>query len=294
MQHNQRIIGIDIGGTKTHIGLVQDGKIILEKKIPTSSHASQEQILEETAQGIKHLIDSDTLGIGIGVPGLVDEKRGVVCSVQNIPSWKEVPLKQYLEDYFGRPVYVTNDANSFVLGEKLYGKGKEFRNIVGVTLGTGFGSGIIANNKLYSGTLSSAGEFGGIPYLDKTIEDYCSGKMFENGFGMNGGMVRELAEKGHTDALEIFEQFGHHLGSALKIILYALSPEAIFLGGSISKSFPFFEKAMRNSLATFPFKTVLDRTVIEPSAIDKAAVLGAAALFQMKNKAKTSFNKASV
>ncbi|PRY02918.1 glucokinase [Pontibacter ummariensis] len=291
MQQSQKIIGVDIGATKTHVGVVQDGKVLSEIRLATSAHAPKEQVLKETAEGIEYLIDSETVGIGIGVPGLVDEKRGIVCGVKNIPSWKEVHLKQYLEDYFNKPVYVTNDANSFVLGEKIYGKGKKFKNIVGITLGSGFGTGIIASNKLYSGTLASAGEFGGIPYLGKTIEDYCSGKLFKNEFGTNGLLVQALAEGGNTSALEMFEQFGYHLGNAIKVVLYALSPEAIFLGGSISKSYPLFEKAMRVSLESYPFRAVIEKLIIEPSEIDKAAILGAAALFQTKNKAKLSYHK---
>ncbi|MCC9138408.1 ROK family protein [Pontibacter silvestris] len=291
MQQSQKIVGIDIGATKTHIGIVQEGDVISEIKLTTSAYAPKEQIVGEIISGIEQLFDTDTLGIGIGVPGLVDEKNGVVCGVQNIPSWKEVHLKKYLEEHFQKPVYITNDANSFVLGEKIYGKAKDLKNIVGITLGTGFGTGIIINNSLYSGTLSCAGEFGGVPYLDQTIEDYCSGKFFLNKCGMPGKKVQLLAKDGNQQALEVLHQFGYHLGNAIKVILYALSPEAIFLGGSVSKCYPFFEKTMRESIATFPFKLVTDQLIVEPSGIDKAAILGAAALFKMKSENNSKLQK---
>src|SRR5687768_1430608 len=116
--NNSKIIGLDIGGTKIHLGLVQEGAILAELKLPTSAQASKEQILAEIRSGIQSLMEDSVIGIGIGVPGLVDEQNGIVYGVQNIPAFKEVHLKTHLEEYFGKPVYLTNDANSFVLGEK--------------------------------------------------------------------------------------------------------------------------------------------------------------------------------
>lgn len=280
----QKIIGIDIGATKIHIGLVQDGNIIDEEKFATPTHAPKEQIIAEIVNGIEKLNDPDVYGIGIGVPGLVDEENGIIHDVQNIPSWKKIYLKDHLENYFDKPVAITNDANTFVLGEKIYGKAKGFKNLVGLTLGTGFGSGIIIDSHLYSGTLSSAGELGGIPYLNHTIEDYCSGKFFQDQFGMEGSEVHELAKKGDANALNIFRQYGEHLGNAIKLILFTLSPQAILLGGSISGCYPLFKDAMLESIAKFPFKLVTERLVIKPSELANAAVLGAAALIIMKSE----------
>ena len=282
MGEDQKVLGIDIGGTKVHIGVVQAGKMIKEVKLSTSAHAPEKQIIHEIISGIEEVLAPDVVGIGIGVPGLVDEEKGVVHSVQNIPSWNEVHLKKHLESYFKKPVCITNDANSFAAGEKMYGKGKMFQNMVGITLGTGFGTGIIIDNTVYSGTYSSAGEFGGIPYLDKTIEDYCSGKFFKTVHGMSGLKVQRLAEKGDTQALAIMEEYGQHLGNALKIILYAVSPEAIFLGGSICRCFEYFKEGMFRSLESFPFKLVTNKLVVDCSVLNNAAILGAAALFKMR------------
>lgn len=275
-------IGIDIGGTKIHIGVVQDACIVEEMLLETSATAPKEQILAELVAGLKTVMDDEVSGIGIGVPGLVDETNGIVFNVLNIPSWREVKLKQHLARYFRQPVYMTNDANAFVIGEKIYGKGKPFANLVGITLGTGFGAGIIINHDVYSGMLSSAGEFGSIPYLDKTIEDYCSGKFFSQNFNRSGAEFQGLAKQGDPRALEAFSQYGKHLGNAIKTILYALSPEAIFLGGSISKCYDYFEDSMRESIREFPFKIVTDRLVVAPSTMGNAAILGAAALCTIK------------
>jgi glucokinase len=149
---------------------------------------------------------------------------------------------------------------------------------VGVTLGSGLGTGIIINHKLYSGTYSSAGELGLLPYLGKTVEDYCSGKFFLQEYGIKGEEVFKLAQGGDEAGLEMFLEYGKHLGNALNVLLILLSPEAIFLGGSISRSFAFFETAMKEAMNDFPFKRVLDQLVIQPSKTSNISILGAAAL----------------
>lgn len=278
MTHD-KILGIDIGATKIHIGEVQNGKILNETKFPTSSKASKEQILQEIVEGIEAMISPDVAGIGIGAPGLIDDDAGIIYDVQNIVSWQEVHLKEHLEGYFKKPVRISNDANTFALGEKIYGKAQPFKNVVGLTLGTGFGAGIIIDGNLYSGAYSSAGELGGIPYLDLTIEDYCSGKFFER-MGQEGSAVYEQAQKGNIQALDLFDQFGGHVGNAIKTVLFTFAPQAIFLGGSISKCFPYFEKGLKNTVQDFPFKRVLDQLVLAPSEMKNAAILGAAALIK--------------
>jgi glucokinase len=281
---NSKYLGVDIGGTKVHVGVVQAGVLVQEARFETSATASKEQILAELVENLAPLVDAEVMGIGIGVPGLVDEENGIVHNVQNIPSWREVHLKQHLANHFDKPVYLTNDANAFAVGEKMYGKGQPYANLVGIALGTGFGAGIIINHQLYSGTLSSAGEFGCVPYLDKTIEDYCSGKFFVQRTGRPGGEWHARAQQGDPVARAHFAEFGRHLGSAIQIILYGLSPEAIFLGGSVSQSFEFFHGGLYESLREFQFKQVTERLIIEPSTIGNAAVLGAAALCHMKQE----------
>jgi glucokinase len=282
--HHQKVIGIDIGATKMHLGLVQNGHILQEARFSTSAQGPKDQIIGELIRGIEQLMGPEVVGIGIGVPGLVDETEGVIYDLQNIPSWQEVHLKAALEGVFKVPVCLSNDGNSFVLGEKIYGQGKAYKNLLGITLGTGFGTGIIINDQLYSGTLSSAGEFGCVPYLDRTIEDYCSGKFFLQQYGVPGYQLQEQAQAGDPAAVAAFHQYGDHLGRALHTILYALSPEAIFFGGSVAGCYDLFQEAMHQSLQAFPFKRVLARLVIQPSTIKNAGILGAAALVAMSRE----------
>lgn len=275
---SQKIIGVDIGATKIHVGVVQDSRVINEKKFPTAAGSSREEIISDLIAAIEEVGGSDFAGIGIGVPGLVDEEKGIIYDLLNIPSWKEVPLKKYLEDHFRKPVKITNDANVFAIGEKVFGRGGSYRNMVAITLGTGLGAGVILNGELYTGTLSSAGELGSVPYLDLTIEDYCSGKFFTREYNMDGDRVFALAETGDPHALRILKEYGEHLGNAVKIVLFLLSPEAIFLGGSVSRSFRFFEDSLQETVNSFPFKKVREKIVIKASDTPNIAVLGSAAL----------------
>lgn len=281
---SSKYIGVDIGGTKVQMGVVQAGKLVREVRFETAATAPSAQILAELVQHLAPLVEAGVAGIGIGVPGLVDEENGIVHNVQNIPAWREVHLRQHLARHFSQPVYVANDANAFAVGEKLYGQGQPYANMVGVALGTGFGAGIIINHQLYVGTLSSAGEFGSVPYLDKTVEDYCSGKFFAQRTSQPGTAWHSLAQQGDAEALALYAEFGRHLGRALHLVLYALAPEAIFLGGSVSQGFDHFRGGLHESLAAFPFRQVTERLVVAPSAIGNAAVLGAAALCQLKQQ----------
>jgi len=271
-------MGIDIGATKTHIGIIKDAQVIDEIRYPTRAQASKKAIIEELIAHMNTFANHGFQSVGIGVPGLVDDKTGVVYDLTNIPSWQEVPLKDVLQEHFKIPVRVTNDANMFALGEKVCGDGKRYENLVGITLGSGFGAGLVINGKLYSGTLSSAGEMADIPYFDSTIEGYCSGKFFREHHGQEGIEISKKAAQGDPEALQIFHEFGSHVGSAVRLLMNILSPEAIFFGGSISKSFSLFEQGIWDKLDAYPFKRVKDKLHIAASQTPNISILGAAAL----------------
>jgi glucokinase len=275
----EAIIGIDLGGTKVGIGRVEDGRIVRHVAAAVSAQGSEQQVLGEVIDAVAQVFDPLVAGIGVGVPSVVDIEQGIVYDVQNIPSWKEVRIKEILERRFGRPVYVNNDANCFAVGEKHFGKGVKFRHLVGLIVGTGLGSGLILNGRLYSGPNCGAGEFGTVPYKESILEHYASGQFFTREYGIKGEEVHALAERGNPEARAIFERFGSHLGDALMIIMLAVDPEAIILGGSVSRDFPFFEKAMRERMKVFPYRKMLERIIIEVSEEPRIAILGAAALY---------------
>ncbi len=276
---SESIIGVDLGGTAVNVGKVENERVVKSISANITTRGEEKQILNEIVEAIEKVFDQSIAGIGIGVPSVVDVEKGIVYDVQNIPSWKEVHVKEILENHFQTPVYVNNDANCFAVGEKYFGKGKKYRNLVGVTLGTGLGAGVIIDNRLYWGANCGAGEFGSVSYKEHIIEYYSSGQFFMNEYGIKGQQVYEKARQGDKKSLEIFEEFGTHLGEAIKTILFAVDPEAIIIGGSVCQSYPFFQKAMWERIKTFPYKNSIDRLVIETSDQKQIAILGAAALY---------------
>lgn len=273
-----KLIGVDIGGTKITAGLIVDGKIERQSTSYTPSDQPKNVVVDAVIKQIENVYDPGVEGIGIGVPGLVDLEENVVIDVTNIPSWDVVPLRSMVEKYFGKPAYVNNDANCFAVGEKHFGKGRPYSNFVGVTIGTGLGAGIIINNHLYSGRFCGAGEFGNIYYRDSNIENYCSGQFFAN-LGFDGKMMAQQAASGGREALALFDEFGGHLGRGLANILFALAPEAIILGGSASRSYPYFRGAMEAYFeSVFPFQRLYRSLKIEISDTENMAVLGASSL----------------
>ncbi|MGD1008966.1 MAG: ROK family protein [Candidatus Aminicenantales bacterium] len=272
------VIGVDLGGTNVRAGLVVGGRLTDVRSVAVRSQGSEQDVLEDIFSAIDPILRKDVAGIGAGVPSVIDLKSGVVYDVQNIRSWKKVPLKAYLEERYHLPAYVNNDANCFAVGEKYFGKAKPYDHAVGLIIGTGLGAGVIANGKLYSGTNCGAGEFGMLPYLDRNLEAYASGQFFERVHGVAGRELAGRAERGDKRALEIFAEFGGHLGEALKAICYAVDPEAIVLGGSVSKSFRFFRETMWKAFQSFAYAITRERLKVEVSETENIAILGAAAL----------------
>lgn len=271
-------IGVDLGGTNVRCGLVENGSVVKRLSEPCRSDQAEEVVLEQIKGLIRQLINPSVKGIGIGVPSVVDVQKGIVYNVFNIPSWKEVHLKDILEAEFGIPVIVNNDANCFALGEHRCGAGMPFQNIVCATLGTGVGAGLIINNELYCGSNTGAGEIGCLPYLEYTLEDYCGSFFFAEFHKTTGKDAMQMAESGDANALKIWDEFGKHMGMLVKIILFVYDPDAIIFGGSIANAYPHFEKAMRKEMETFAYPETVRKIQILISTRDDISLLGAAAL----------------
>jgi glucokinase len=277
--NRNNIIGIDLGGTNVRGGIVSGAKLNGLVSTPINAQGTSEEVLEELFSFTDRLINPSVTAIGIGVPGLVNIADGIVFDVVNIPSWTEIPLRKRMEDRYHVPVLINNDANCFALGEYYFGQGKGSVSMVGLTIGTGLGSGLILNKKLYSGRNCGAGEFGMIDYLDQCVEYYASGSFFKNVYDADGEAVFKQAQAGEKHALKMYAELGMHLGNAIKMILYALDIELIILGGSVSQAFPYFSKTMLERIQTFAFQKSAKSLAIKVSQLANSGVLGAAALF---------------
>ena len=273
-------LGIDIGGTNVSLGIVQKGTIQESFSAPSfPPEATMEQTLETLFGYISRIITPEILKIGIGVPSVVDIKEGVVYDTQNIPSWKEVPLKAYLEDRFHVPVAVNNDANCYALGIYAHYPVTSLPELlVAITLGTGVGMGIVEEGRLFCGANCGAGELGTLPFRDSVLEDYC-GRHFFDAAGRDSREASRAARAGDPDALALFDELGRNLGVLMSTVLFAYDPSHIAFGGGIANNYPLFRPAMERYLQEhFPYRKVLERLKIDIFTDNNIPVIGAALL----------------
>lgn len=297
---NERVvIGIDFGGTKIKFGAVtESGNIIGQAfSLPTLNQRPREQILETMIEGIEEAAKQSGLtikqlkGIGIGSPGPLDLKTGTLLSPPNLPTLHNFPMKESLENYFQIPVKINNDGNCFTLGESYFGSAKSASIVCGATLGTGFGFGIVFDQKIYSGSTGTAAEVWCSPYADRNFEEYGSARTVNRIYEQLTGThkkskeIFELAEQNDSHALQTWIEFGKHLGRILAIFVNILDPDAIVIGGSVSNAWQYFSKSLSEHLYEninpLPRNNI---SVVKASLGDNAGLLGAAALlFSEKN-----------
>lgn len=260
------VFGVDIGGTSVKLGLFDvEGNVLDKWEIPTRTENGGEKILPDIADSIREKmkqIDKDFVaGVGVGAPGPVDGK-GIVHRAVNL-GWGTFSIKDTLEDLLNMPVMAGNDANVAALGEMWMGGGQGYRDLVVVTLGTGVGGGIIIDGKMLTGATGAGGEIGHIHVNDEEEEVCgCGNKGCLEQYSSATGITRlanqllassdkdsvlrggEVSAKTVFDAVkerdplavEVAEKFGKYLGDGLASIACVVNPEAIVIGGGVSKA----------------------------------------------------------
>lgn len=309
------IAGVDVGGTAIKIALFdQSGSMLLKTQEPTPVAGGEDAVIETVHKTVQHLIsqlnssDVQLLGIGVGVPGFVDNKSGIVFEVVNL-HWKtHVPLREKLELLVNVPVYVGNDANNAALGEMWQGAGQGVTDLVAITLGTGVGGGVIVNGRVIQGVTGAGGEIGHIT-VEPTggppcncgksgcLETYASATaIIREGLraakeqtspflaerlstqGKVGAKdVFEAALAGDEAALAIVDQAAHYLGIGLSHLANILNPAKIVIGGGVSAAGDFLLERIRRSFKKFTLPIAYGACQILPATTgNDAGVIGAA------------------
>ena len=298
------IIGIDIGGTSVEIAIVNLTGVVISK----SSFATQEHVNDLAQTMVNQIItllrSSDLeidqlLGAGIGVPGITDVDNGIVLDAPSI-GWKHYQLKDVLESMLPFPIFVDNDVNVAALGEQWKGAGKDKKNILQITLGTGIGCGMIINGQLYRGSSFAAGEIGymvtdkniaeeeydsafsGYGFLDShvggpSITDRMLKRLDDNNNtaeDWSAKKIFQLAKDGDAMALEVVNDALSHLAFALINVISIVNPECVVLGGGISRSMHSFLPSIVSTIE----KHVPIETEVTITKLEHVSLLGAAFL----------------
>lgn len=315
MRGGRFLIGVDLGGTKTIVALIDESAhLIGEAKKPTPLNSSRavvetvKELIDELLLG-NHLTPSNLVGIGLGIAGMINFKEGTVVFSPNLPL-RNVAFRNLIQEYYKVPTFLDNDANTATLGEKYYGAGRGVSNMVGITLGTGIGGGIIVDNKLYRGTTGSAAEIGHMvidingpectcgsfgcfealasgrvisKMASQAIEEGENSAIFrladEKIENITGETVARAAQEGDLLAKEIFANIGRVIGIGLVNVVNIFNPELVVLAGGIAQAgelilLPAREVVLKQAL--IPNSQIVEIVLTELK--DKAGVMGAAAL----------------
>jgi glucokinase len=271
-------IGVDIGGTSIVAARFSESEMFEKAEVSTGADRPAEDIMQSLFQAIRRVMSEEVVGIGIGAPGFMDAETGEILLINNIPSFNGFSIKQAVEKEFKLPVFQSNDANCFALGEAWFGAGKGYKHMVGVTLGTGLGGGIIINRKIYTGLAGGAGELGCFSFKGGIVEDSCSAALFTHKYKSDGLKLYEQAENGDAQALAAFDELGRNIGEMLNTVMYILAPEAFIIGGSIANGWKFLKKPIREEIDKFPVEVISKNTRLLKASLNNAGLYGAAAL----------------
>lgn len=299
-------IGIDLGGTNLRVALVsEEGEIIKKIKKPSS-----DQVFDTIFESINEIRYDNISGIGLGVAGLIDRKKGRVFVSPNLRAIEGIDIKKEIQGRFKVPVFIENDANVAALGEKISGAGKGFDNFVLLTLGTGIGGGIIHKGKLLNvsaeighmsinteGNKCPCGNIGclenyasaramiakAIEMLEKGTEsllkDCCKGSFYK----LSPADIYKTALDGDAFSREILKDAGRYLGVGISSIINIFSPEAIILTGGLIGAWNIYVQEAIKEASRRAFKDLFDSVKIIPSSLgDEAGIIGAANLVFME------------
>jgi glucokinase len=326
-------IGVDLGGTNMRIAAVEDtGQVLQIVSTVTDVRRGRDYVIAEMCATIRNLARESSsscklLGIGVGIPGIIDLGTGTLHSAANLPGWSNYPVRSELENRLGVPVMLENDANCAALGEKWIGAGRGVEDLCMLTLGTGVGGGFVINGKPWHGMIGMAGEIGHMTVVREGIscpcgntgclEQYASAtaikRMATDAVASNNapGLARcmeadskfsaravfQCALDGDPVALQIFATAGAALGVALANLINALNLPLYVVGGGMSKAWAVFSPALfaelrKRSIVFRAGETATTKskgTVVVPAQLSGDSGLVGAARLPMIAKDSKSF-----
>ena len=304
------VIGVDLGGTNLRTALVnQNGEVADKVKEPTRASDGHAKVVRKLIENILAQQDSalrngfKVAAVGVGAPGVIHARTGVVIKSPNFPDWNNLPLKKELESALALPVSIENDANAAALGEQWRGAGRGITSMILLTLGTGVGGGIVLDGRIWPGADGMAGEIGHMTILPDGRRCGCGNTGCLEMYASSRGIVMTYQERSSRstaitseeiyraardgDALsgDVMKDMGRLLGIGIANLINIFNPEMIVIGGGVKDAWPLFIESTRAEIRKRAFEYPAARTQIVPSLLgDDAGMIGAAALaFQKLN-----------
>lgn len=305
------LLGIDLGGTDCKYGLVDEtGKVLKKAKHPTEAHLGPEMAMSRVAAHAREMMRGEQVfAAGMGIPGPMSSRLGVVFEAPNLPGWLDVPVRDMLSAELGMPVTVHNDANAAAYGEFWSGAGRDTSTMVMFTLGTGVGGGIILDGRLYTGPDDTAGEIGHMS-IDSAgrqcncgsrgcVEAYASAtaidRIVREGIAagakttvrlpddpaatLGAKAVADAANAGDAFALGVWDGVGVALGVATANIVNIFNPDMVVFGGAMAGAGDLLFGPIRRLVRERAFDKPAGRARIEPAGLGAdAGIVGAAGL----------------
>jgi glucokinase len=303
-------IGVDLGGTKMAVGVVDSDQHVHYQGREPSTGLSEDKLIEELAAELQEAKQArpDVLAAGLGIPATIDRDRGVAIQAVNLEI-SDVPLRDEMHEQLGLPVYMDNDANVAALAEFLYGAGRGARDVVLLTIGTGIGGGLILDGEVYRGSTGAAAELGHIVIEEDgplcqgscpnhgCVEALASGTAIakagkaaaerdpDSALGkalaegpIVGRTVTELALSGDGPAREVVAEAGRHIGVALSSLANIFDPDVFVIGGGVSAVGDLLLDPAREELRSRALPPMNERPVKLAELGPDAGMIGAAAM----------------
>ena len=246
--------GIDIGGTKTAfiIGDMQ-GHVLSRQEVPTKLYPGWQDLMEALVPK-----QGNPLAVGVSCGSPLDSKLGMILSPPNLPGWDEVPITDWLSNRLGVPAYLENDANACALAEWRYGAGQGTHSMIYLTFGTGFGAGLILDDRLYRGQHGMSGEIGHARYARGgpvgygkagSYEGFCSGGGIAQMAGVSARETTARADAGDRVAIAVLRRSARVLGSACALLIDLFNPQRIVIGSVFARAERWFRPEMERMIS---------------------------------------------
>ncbi len=307
-------VGVDLGGTNIKVGLVsKKGEILNQVSVDSKACCGYKAVIKQIVTGVEKVLDGYKVhigGVGIGSPGCVTVKKGIVENPPNFSGWGTVALGSILKKKLKTEVFVENDANAAAIGELIFGAGKKFNSFIMITLGTGFGGGIIFDKKIFRGETGSAGELGhvtidykgnqcncgnvgcvetytGNNYLINAVRDEIVNhkdseilKIIDNNLDyLTPLVIHQASEKNDEYAINVIKRMGQHIGYSLVSAINILDINSVIVGGGVAG---FGQLLLDEILKTVDERILISKKgkikIIPAMHKNNAGIMGASAL----------------